>query len=198
MHPSQLMPLLALLDEQPEEVSAMFGGAPIEAIRKELLSEKKKYDKLLGTATRLKGLKDDIAANSCKCTDTLDRANKDAWSVWIRQYVGHLKVVKQASGLAAAVESMRRSNPTFILRNWIAQEAIAAAEQGDYSKVQTVLHMLTQPYRPDYNSLSSSSAATLTPDGESSKSAKSAKTDTSAFVGKPPVWADGVLCTCSS
>ena len=33
------------------------------------------------------------------------------------------------------VRVMEESNPTFILRNWIAQDSIAAAEAGDFSKV---------------------------------------------------------------
>ena len=34
---------------------------------------------------------------------------------------------------------MRESNPTFILRNWIAQDAIDAAEKGNYSEVNLKL-----------------------------------------------------------
>ena len=36
------------------------------------------------------------------------------------------------------VRVMEESNPTFILRNWIAQDSIAAAEAGDFSKVRIV------------------------------------------------------------
>ena len=34
----------------------------------------------------------------------------------------------------------------FILRNYIAQNAIAAAEKGDYSEVQRILKLLENPY----------------------------------------------------
>ena len=34
----------------------------------------------------------------------------------------------------------------FILRNYIAQNAIAAAEEGDFSEVQRVLKLLENPY----------------------------------------------------
>ena len=37
----------------------------------------------------------------------------------------------------------------FILRNYIAQNAIAAAEKGDYSEVQRVLKLLETPYSED-------------------------------------------------
>ena len=37
----------------------------------------------------------------------------------------------------------------FILRNYIAQNAIATAEKGDYSEVQRVLKLLENPYSED-------------------------------------------------
>lgn len=49
------------------------------------------------------------------------------------------------------IESMRLSNPAFILRNWIAFKVIEAAESGDYSKVQLVLEMLQDPYNPNFS-----------------------------------------------
>ena len=41
-------------------------------------------------------------------------------------------------------ELMRESNPSFILRNWIAQDAIDAAEKGNYSEVNltTVIKLI--------------------------------------------------------
>eukprot|EP00698_Gefionella_okellyi_P006456 TRINITY_DN1579_c0_g5_i2.p1 TRINITY_DN1579_c0_g5~~TRINITY_DN1579_c0_g5_i2.p1 ORF type:complete len:478 (-),score=113.84 TRINITY_DN1579_c0_g5_i2:48-1481(-) len=41
---------------------------------------------------------------------------------------------------------MRWCNPKFVLRTWVAQEAIAAAERGDYSVVQSVNRLLRAPY----------------------------------------------------
>ncbi len=37
---------------------------------------------------------------------------------------------------------MKASNPRYILRNWIAQRAIEAADKGDFSEVQLVLKVL--------------------------------------------------------
>ena len=34
---------------------------------------------------------------------------------------------------------MEESNPTFILRNWIAHDCIAAAEAGDFSRVSDAI-----------------------------------------------------------
>ena len=42
---------------------------------------------------------------------------------------------------------MQRSNPRYILRNWLAQRAIEMAENGDFSEVQRLLRVLKDPYR---------------------------------------------------
>lgn len=44
---------------------------------------------------------------------------------------------------------MKANNPRFILRNYIAQRAIEAAENGDFSLVQTILKRLKTPYGDD-------------------------------------------------
>ncbi len=41
---------------------------------------------------------------------------------------------------------MRRSNPKYILRNYLAQKAIERAEQGDYSETERLLRLLQSPY----------------------------------------------------
>ncbi|CAH3130661.1 unnamed protein product, partial [Pocillopora meandrina] len=45
------------------------------------------------------------------------------------------------------VRVIKSSNPRFVLRNYIAQRAIEAAENGDFSLVQTILKRLKTPYR---------------------------------------------------
>jgi uncharacterized protein YdiU (UPF0061 family) len=53
-----------------------------------------------------------------------------------------------AEGVPAAerVTRMNRVNPKYVLRNYIAQEAIDAATAGDVSKIERVLHVLERPY----------------------------------------------------
>lgn len=41
---------------------------------------------------------------------------------------------------------MARVNPKFVLRNYIAQEAIEAAENGDFKRVDEWMHVLTHPF----------------------------------------------------
>lgn len=51
-------------------------------------------------------------------------------------------------------QAMNRVNPKYILRNYLAQEAIEAAQQGDYAKVQTLHTVLLNPFdeQPEFES----------------------------------------------
>jgi serine/tyrosine/threonine adenylyltransferase len=69
---------------------------------------------------------------------------RDAWVAWLRRWAS-----RAAAGGGSDHERRRRMdavNPRFVLRNWLAQEAIDAAEQGDPSGVHTLADVLTHPY----------------------------------------------------
>eukprot|EP00252_Welwitschia_mirabilis_P007391 TRINITY_DN18694_c0_g1_i1.p1 TRINITY_DN18694_c0_g1~~TRINITY_DN18694_c0_g1_i1.p1 ORF type:complete len:661 (+),score=110.59 TRINITY_DN18694_c0_g1_i1:99-2081(+) len=69
---------------------------------------------------------------------------KKAWVEWLRQYVNEL-IVSQIPD-EERKKSMNLVNPKYILRNYLCQTAIDAAEQGDYSEVRRLLKVMQKPY----------------------------------------------------
>lgn len=85
-----------------------------------------------------------------------------------------------------------------VLRNYIAQNAIAAAEKGDYSEVKRVLKLLEDPYSSEIDAADLVSKSqegeksVTTDDGAASSSnenADGARTFTEQmYDNKPPMW----------
>jgi uncharacterized protein YdiU (UPF0061 family) len=69
-----------------------------------------------------------------------------ALQAWLQQYAARLR--SDSLDAAARQRRMAAANPLYVLRNWLAQEAIEQAEQGDLSGVQTLLEVLRHPYDP--------------------------------------------------
>jgi uncharacterized protein YdiU (UPF0061 family) len=74
-------------------------------------------------------------------------------SVWLEQYAARLRV--DALPDAERVSRMNRANPKYVLRNYMAQEAIDAATAGDVSKIERLLRVLESPYdeQPEHEDL---------------------------------------------
>ena len=67
---------------------------------------------------------------------------------------------------------MNRTNPKFILRNYMAQEVIEAAEESNYLKLETLIKIITNPF-------------------EEHK-------DFQSFAERSPEWAKDIEISCSS
>ncbi|PZN32307.1 MAG: YdiU family protein [Proteobacteria bacterium] len=72
------------------------------------------------------------------------RASQDALLGWLRRYAERV----QGEGLApeARRARMQAANPRYVLRNYLAQQAIDRAEQGDFGAIDELLDVLRHPY----------------------------------------------------
>ncbi len=68
---------------------------------------------------------------------------------WLRSYAGRVR--SDATPDDDRRARMRRVNPKYVLRNYLAQLAIDQAEQGDDDLVNELLEVLRRPYdeQPD-------------------------------------------------
>ncbi len=76
--------------------------------------------------------------------------DRDAAHGWLSRYLERVALEQTASGETKSAqqrcEQMRAVNPKYILRNYLAQQAIDKAQQGDFSEVHTLAKLLKNPY----------------------------------------------------
>ncbi len=108
----------------------------------------------------------DPSANADSVRDLfLDRAGFDAWLLSYSELLAHIP-------RALAADLMLKTNPKYVLRNHLGEQAIQAARQKDFSVVAELLKVLETPCdeHPDFE----------------------------AWAGFPPDWAAQISISCSS
>jgi len=72
------------------------------------------------------------------------------WLGWFARY--RQRIAQDSWSNADRKAAMDRANPWFVLRNYLAQEAIEMAENGDMSRVHALLDASRNPYtdQPQY------------------------------------------------
>jgi serine/tyrosine/threonine adenylyltransferase len=97
----------------------------------------------------------------------IDRAAFDAWAT---DYRARLRTEPTDDATRAA--AMNRVNPKYVLRNHLAEQAIRAAKEKDFTETQRLLTVLSRPFdaQPEYE----------------------------AYAGLPPDWATSLEVSCSS
>eukprot|EP00850_Spirogloea_muscicola_P007723 SM000039S14553 [mRNA] locus=s39:845336:847721:- [translate_table: standard] len=80
-------------------------------------------------------------------TSALGDISKDrvaAWVEWLKKYTAELRT--QGSQDVKREAEMNRANPKYILRNFLCQMAIEAAEAGSYGELAELLNVMRRPY----------------------------------------------------
>jgi len=96
--------------------------------------------------------------------------DRDKFDLWSKDYL--LRVKAQDIGDEQRQQAMQQVNPAYVLRNYMAQDAIKAAENGDFSEVELLLTILKDPF-------------VSRPEAEK-------------YAGLPPDWASEITVSCSS
>ncbi len=76
--------------------------------------------------------------------DEKRKASEPALLEWLRRYAARLQSDPLDSEARKA--RMRLANPRFVLRNYLAQQAIDRAEQGDAAGIEELLEVMRRPY----------------------------------------------------
>jgi uncharacterized protein YdiU (UPF0061 family) len=69
---------------------------------------------------------------------------REGLSRWLERY--RSRVISDGGSDSLRRERMQRVNPKYVLRNYLAQQAIDAAENGDASELERLLEVLRKPY----------------------------------------------------
>jgi uncharacterized protein YdiU (UPF0061 family) len=82
-----------------------------------------------------------------------EQAPRPKLEAWLGRYAARVR----EDGLTAAVreERMRRANPKYVFRNYLAQQAIDALEGGDAAPLERLMRVLEHPYdeQPEHEAL---------------------------------------------
>ncbi len=120
------------------------------------------------TFRRLAGFIIEAGADNAPVRDMF--IDRAAFDAWAQRYSERLR--QEGSSDAERRLAMNRVNPRFVLRNHLAEVAIRQSKMGDFSEVQRLLNVLSRPF------------------DEQSESA--------AYAGFPPGWAQSIEVSCSS
>ncbi|KAM9352166.1 selenoprotein O1 [Symphorus nematophorus] len=128
----------------PRELAMLLSMAQSNPALFQMISDRATIARQLERLSKLKDLME-------TSQEELKTKQAEDWSRWITRYRKRLALELEGQSDLQAVQEERvrvmdSTNPRVILRNYIAQNAIEAAENGDFSEVQRVLKVLEKPF----------------------------------------------------
>lgn len=128
----------------PRELAMLLSMAQSNPSLFQMISDRRTVARQLEKLSRLQ----DLAETS---PEDLRRSHAKDWAGWITKYRKRLAREWEGQSDVRALQEERvrvmdATNPRVVLRNYIAQNAIEAAENGDFSEVRRVLKVLEKPF----------------------------------------------------
>ncbi|KAG7259322.1 hypothetical protein CRUP_006591 [Coryphaenoides rupestris] len=185
---------------EPRELAVLLSMAQSNPALFQMISDPKTINRQLEKLSKTKELAETNR-------EELRAKQAEEWDSWVVSY--RKRLARELEGqsnvqevLDDRVRVMNSNNPRLVLRNYIAQNAIEAAEKGDFSEVQRVLKVLEDPFSAQ-SSLEQPArvgqgGAEKDPQGSSSTTAAAAPGTAIPYDSKPPASASGICVSCSS
>ncbi|KAM9854679.1 selenoprotein O1 [Aulostomus maculatus] len=189
----------------PRELAMLLSMAQSNPALFQMISDRMTIARQLDRLSRLQELME---------TSEEELKNKQAeeWSRWITRYRKRLALELEGQADVQAVQEERvrvmdSTNPRVVLRNYIAQNAIEAAENGDFSEVQQVLKVLEKPFSsepglelPAWVGQGGDTEPGERDEGEERREEEEAASGSTArnpvpYDSKPPAWAQEICVT---
>ena len=76
--------------------------------------------------------------------ENISKEVKNTWNLWFVKYAKRLQ--KETSSPEERTLKMNAVNPKYVLRNYMSQMAIDAADKGDYTLIDALFQLLKNPY----------------------------------------------------
>ncbi|MDN3644026.1 YdiU family protein [Lutimonas halocynthiae] len=86
----------------------------------------------------------EIIADAFYVPSEITKIIEKEWEKWFEAYASRLKL--ETVSYEERKQSMNQVNPKYVLRNYMAQLAIDAADKGDYGVIEELFDLLKKPY----------------------------------------------------
>lgn len=187
----------------PRELAMLLSMAQSNPALFQMISDRATIARQLDRLSKLKDLME-------TSQEELKTKQAEEWSRWITRYRKRLARELEGQSDVQAVQEERvkvmdSTNPRVILRNYIAQNAIEAAENGDFSEVRRVLKVLEKPFSsqpglelPEWVGSSKVPEQGERDEGEEGQqeaASTSRARNPVPYDSKPPAWANEICVT---